>query len=64
MDLQDKIAKALEMAKMADGSHHDTWIVDQMVRALTGESYDAWVSDVKNGDDGPETYFWSTGVAP
>lgn len=31
----DIVKKALEMAKYADGSHHDTWVVDQMVRVLT-----------------------------
>ena len=36
--LADRITKALEYAEMAvyDGEHHKTWVVDQIVRALTG----------------------------
>jgi len=35
----DRIAKALEFANIyggIDGGHHKTWVIDQMVRALTG----------------------------
>ena len=60
----EQIAKALEVAKLANGSHHDTWVVDQMVRALTGDTYEAWVAEVKSGEDGPETYSWEVGIAP
>lgn len=47
-----------------DGDHHKAWVIDQMVRALTGNGYDAWVSDTKAGKDGPDTYEWSEGIAP
>ena len=35
----ERIAKALEFANLygsIDGEHHKTWVIDQMVRALTG----------------------------
>lgn len=62
----EKIAKALEMAEYGgiDGSHHKMWVIDQMVRALTGEAYPAWVAEFKDGEDGPETYSWDEGIAP
>jgi len=47
-----------------DGEHHKTWVIDQVVRALTGEGYAAWVAEAKNGKDGPETYDWDEGIAP
>lgn len=36
--LSARITKALKFAEMAvyDGAHHKDWVVDQMVRALTG----------------------------
>lgn len=36
---QDRIGKALEIAAECggiDGGHHKMWVIDQMVRALTG----------------------------
>lgn len=63
----DKIEKALDLAMCyggIDGDHHKTWVVDQMVRALTGECYETWVCESKNGEDGPETYEWDEGIPP
>lgn len=52
------IEKALEIAKdgQIDGAHHKTWIIDQMVRALTGNGYKAFVQAY----DGE----WDEGIAP
>lgn len=39
MSEQERIAKALDFAVNlggVDGAHHKTWVIDQMVRALTG----------------------------
>ncbi len=47
-----------------DGAHHKTWVIDQMVRALTGSDYEKWVAETRDGEDGPETYFWDVGVTP
>jgi hypothetical protein len=47
-----------------DGEHHKTWVIDQMVRALTGANYDAWVARQKAGDDGSDTYDWDEGICP
>lgn len=47
-----------------DGAHHKDWVIDQMVRALTGKGYEKFVADTKSGEDGPETYSWNEGVAP
>lgn len=37
-DLQQRIKNALYFAEMGqyDGSHHKTWVIDQMVRVLLG----------------------------
>lgn len=74
---------ALELARRyggIDGDHHKAWVIDQMVRALTGccpnqgdgalpafdnsADYIAFVADAKAGEDGPDTYAWDEGIAP
>lgn len=67
MELAKRIKDALEVARKYGGTdegHHKAWVIDQMVRALTGEQYDAFVVDAKQGEDGPDTYEWDKGVAP
>ncbi len=58
-----KIEKALNLAfelGQVDGAHHKAWVIDQMVRALTGDDYERWVSDYcENGE-----YEWDRGVGP
>jgi hypothetical protein len=64
---EDSIDKALEIARDYagyDGGHHKTWVIDQMVRALTGDLYEAWVKCWEAGEDGPHTYEWDEGIAP
>jgi hypothetical protein len=59
--------KALEIALsygQIDGSHHKAWVIDQIVRALTGSKYEEVIKANKVGEDGPETYDWDEGVAP
>ena len=90
-ELQAKIEKALGLAVQyggIDGDHHKRWVIDQMVRTLTGcptvqqegtdvngkkytydalsesEEYKELVRKAKEGEDGPETYDWDTGIAP
>jgi hypothetical protein len=60
---KERIDKALELAfqyGQIDGSHHKEWVIDQMVRILTDDHYDAWIGHYKDGDQ----YEWETGIAP
>ena len=62
-----RIRQALEIARNyggIDGGHHKMWVIDQMVRVLTGDDYPAWVAETENGEDGPGTYQWDTGITP
>jgi len=64
---QGRIGAALALAARyggTDGDHHKAWVIDQMVRALTGDNYDTWVSEACDGEEGPQTYEWNTGIAP
>ena len=47
-----------------DEAHHKTWVIDQMIRALAGNSYDELIAESCHGEDGPRTYEWDTGIAP
>lgn len=67
MSETEKIATALDLISQyggTDGGHHKQWVLDQVVRALTGDDYPEWVRQQKDGDDGPETYEWDEGTAP
>lgn len=58
---------ALELAMrygQIDGDHHKAWVIDQMVRALAGDNYDAVIVEYCDGTDGPMTYEWNVGIAP
>ena len=64
---KDKIDAALELAiqyGQIDGDHHKAWVIDQIVRALTGDNYDNVIADACDGEDGPQTYDWNCGIAP
>ena len=66
---RENIAKALSYAvnyrfAPTGGARQKAWVIDQMVRALTGSKYDALVARAKAGEDGPETYTWDCGVKP
>ena len=59
---QSSLYKALHIAFVhggTDEAHHKAWVIDQMVRALTGKGYDAWVEERKAGG-----YDWDVGIAP
>lgn len=61
------IEKALQIAYQyggIEGDHHRAWVIDQMVRALTGDDYEKWVTDHNAGEDGPATYEWDEGIPP
>lgn len=65
-ELRARIDGALAFASewLSDGDHHKMWLIDQMVRELTGEDYSAWVARYEEGEDGPHTYSWDEGIAP
>jgi hypothetical protein len=60
-----------------DGEHHKNWVIDQMVRALTGcefntndvcvkesQEYKNFVEDAKYDEKGEDVYYWDCGKAP
>ena len=57
------IAMAVEYGQI-DGGHHKTWVIDQMVRILADDKYEDVITSACAGEDGPDTYLWSVGVAP
>lgn len=63
----EKIEKAMsfiEQYGQIDGDHHKTWVLDQVARALKGDKYEAWVVEMMDGEDGPDTYGYEEGIAP
>lgn len=66
-ELEKKIDNALQRAfeySQIDGAHHKAWVIDQMVRDLTGDSYADWVSIYEIGESGEKEYTWDAGIAP
>jgi hypothetical protein len=62
-----RIVKAIQIAVRwgsCDAAHHKAWVIDQMVRALAEDMYDAVIVSAKAGEDGPETYDWEEGTPP
>jgi hypothetical protein len=57
------LALALEFGS-CDGAHHKMWVIDQMVRILADDGYEALVTEAKAGEGGPDTYDWDCGIAP
>ena len=47
-----------------DGEHHKTWVIDQIVKTLTGENYEKWVQHYEYDEETGEEYEWDTGIAP
>lgn len=63
----EKIEAALEVLErygQIEGDHHSKWVIDQVARILLGDQYQAWVVDMRDGEDGPDTYDYDTGIAP
>jgi len=76
----ERIAKALKYAEdgMYDGAHHKMWVIDQMVRALTGcppvlkssvDAYGTPYSYEAQGESDEYRQFvgdgyWDEGIAP
>jgi len=67
MHSKKRIEKALEIiieCGQIDGAHHKTWVIDQIVRLLTDDEYDAWIKNYCKGEDGLDTYSWDVGIVP
>ena len=67
MTPEEKINKAVEIGLRYgdyDGGHHKMWVIDQMIRALTGDDYESVIKTACMGEDGPDTYGWDCGLAP
>ena len=47
-----------------DEAHHKQWVIDQMLRALLGNDYDAWIDSLMRDESGDVVYEWDTGIAP
>lgn len=64
----NKINKALEIAfqyGQIDGDHHKIWVIDQMVRALTGDKYNEFVKEYETDEEtGEKEWVWKNGIAP
>ena len=67
-DKDKKIEKALEIAfqyGQIDGDHHKTWVIDQMVRTLTGDKYNEFVKEYETDEEtGEKEWSWKNGIAP
>lgn len=66
---KQKISNALELIHYNagfDGGQHKQWLIDQIVRALTGSEpkYNEWIKEWEDGEDGPQTYNWDHGTPP
>jgi hypothetical protein len=64
-ELPDPVADALRVAErygQTDGAHHKAWVIDQMVRALTGDGYEAWLAEYRIHPSGDAC--WDEGIAP
>ena len=72
----DRINNALDMITRYGGiagDHHKSWVLDQVVRILTGtkEGYEAWIKqyegervyDIEEEKEITE-YAWDSGIAP
>lgn len=62
-----RLNEALRLAfnhAQTDGAHHKAWCIDQMVRALTDDKYEVFLTVHNDGEDGPNTYEWEPGIAP
>lgn len=63
----EKIEKVLELIfqyGQTDGEHHKAWIIDQVVRILTGEKYKEWIKEYIYDEETGESYSWYKGIAP
>jgi hypothetical protein len=67
-DLRQRIAAAVDLIERCgwiEGEHHRQWLLDQVLRALLAEGYDAWVAAYNAPDaDGEAGLPWEVGIPP
>ena len=66
MEKSIKIANCIDHIEQyggIDGSHHKQWLLNELIKILV-DDYDGWVASYEDGEDGPGTYEWDTGIAP
>lgn len=54
----------IERFGTTDGANQKAWVLDQVVRRLTGDNYETWRRLQMDGENGPNTYTWDEGTAP
>lgn len=62
-----QINQALDIAfkyGQIDGEHHKAWVIDQMVKVLTGKEYDKWINNYIYDEETGDSYTWDKGIAP
>ncbi len=78
-EVRNKIAIGLifQYGQMINESHHQTWLIDQILRTLAGNDYDKVISEYEKecydadaeyfdteGELPVEHYKWDIGIAP
>ena len=64
-DPQERIDAAVEVAlqyAQTDGGHHKMWVIDQMLRELLGNEYEARIERYQYNEEDP--YEWDEGTPP
>jgi hypothetical protein len=64
---QGKIIMALEIALdygQSKGERQKAWVIDQIVRTLSGDKYPEEIKDYCEGNYGPNSYDWDEGIVP
>lgn len=64
---QKQIDEALDLIfryGQIDGNHHKAWVIDQVVRILTGDEYEDWVANYVTDAVSGEIYEWDEGIPP
>jgi len=64
MNTAKQVLDLIEAWGGIDGGHHKQWLLNEIVKAITKDGYEKWVREYEDGEDGPKTYFWDTGIAP
>lgn len=64
---QERIDAAVALALRfggIPGDHHRAWVLDQVLRALTGPAYVRHVQEYERTDCDPDAYSWDVGIPP